>query len=440
MLKVLILLTDGEILEATIKIKTEQVSQDPSKFIKTQLIKSLCKNVGSSLKKICCYNVDNNTEFHLFGFIQKGKTGEPNNHVLIPCESNYNNLFGDIILVKRENGKNVNINIQDYTNFYNNNNNDDSDSDENSEDDMDGEIKSLSNTKVSNKKTILEENDEEEEDDDEEDLDELEVEGEDLDELEGEEEEEEEDEDEDEDEDDDEDNEVDENREDEGIKVTISKKGKSEVYIENKKLKVLDSLEEVVNFNDEVNEECDIIIDDDASSLTETDEIKEIRNGCIKLFSTLVGDDSAIKIEESIIKYICKICVNRKILKSWDNNSFKKMYFNKCRSLYSNLKDDSYIKNTELIKKVKNNEISLENIAFMSFQELFPSHWKKIMDEKYKKEKMMYETKVEAMTDQFKCRRCKSRKCTYYELQTRSADEAMTIFITCLNCGNRWKQ
>ena len=438
MLKVLILLTDGEILEATIKIKTEQVSQEPSNFIKTQLIKSLCKNVGSSLKKICCYKIDNNTEFHLFGFIQKGKLGEPNNHVLIPCESNYNNLFGDIILVKRQNGKNVNINIQDYTNFYNNNNNDDSDSDENSEDDMDSEIKPLSNTKISNKKTILE--DEEEEEEEEEDLDELDVEEEpEEEELDEDDEDEEEDEDVDDDDDDDE-NREDEVNENESIKVTISKKGKSEVYIENKKLKVLDSLEEVVNFNEEINEECDIIIDDDASCLTETEEIKEIRNGCIKLFSTLVGDDKAIKIEESIIKYICKICINRKILKSWDNNSFKKMYFNKCRSLYSNLKDDSYIKNTELIKKVKNNEISLENIAFMSFQELFPSHWKKIMDEKYKKEKIMYETKVEAMTDQFKCRRCKSRKCTYYELQTRSADEAMTIFITCLNCGNRWKQ
>ena len=30
-------------------------------------------------------------------------------------------------------------------------------------------------------------------------------------------------------------------------------------------------------------------------------------------------------------------------------------------------------------------------------------------------------------------------KCTYYQLQTRSADEPMTTFVTCINCGNRWK-
>ena len=51
----------------------------------------------------------------------------------------------------------------------------------------------------------------------------------------------------------------------------------------------------------------------------------------------------------------------------------------------------------------------------------------------------MYEDVAEAMTDQFKCGRCKQRKCTYYELQTRSADEPATIFVTCLDCGKNWK-
>jgi transcription elongation factor S-II len=44
------------------------------------------------------------------------------------------------------------------------------------------------------------------------------------------------------------------------------------------------------------------------------------------------------------------------------------------------------------------------------------------------------------MTDMFKCRRCGSRSCNYYEMQTRSADEPMTQFITCLDCNNHWKQ
>ena len=46
----------------------------------------------------------------------------------------------------------------------------------------------------------------------------------------------------------------------------------------------------------------------------------------------------------------------------------------------------------------------------------------------------------EAMTNLFKCRKCGSRETSYYEVQTRSADEPMTQFITCLKCDNRWKQ
>ena len=46
---------------------------------------------------------------------------------------------------------------------------------------------------------------------------------------------------------------------------------------------------------------------------------------------------------------------------------------------------------------------------------------------------------MEASTDTFTCRICKSKECTYYQMQTRSADEPMTTFVTCINCNNRWK-
>jgi transcription elongation factor S-II len=39
----------------------------------------------------------------------------------------------------------------------------------------------------------------------------------------------------------------------------------------------------------------------------------------------------------------------------------------------------------------------------------------------------------------FSCRKCHNRNTTYYQMQTRGADEPMTNFITCLDCGNNWK-
>ena len=37
------------------------------------------------------------------------------------------------------------------------------------------------------------------------------------------------------------------------------------------------------------------------------------------------------------------------------------------------------------------------------------------------------------------CPKCKGRKIHRIEKQTRSADEPMTTFVTCIECGNRWK-
>lgn len=45
----------------------------------------------------------------------------------------------------------------------------------------------------------------------------------------------------------------------------------------------------------------------------------------------------------------------------------------------------------------------------------------------------------QASTDMFQCGKCRQRKCTYYQMQTRSADEPMTTFVQCVNCGNRWR-
>jgi len=41
---------------------------------------------------------------------------------------------------------------------------------------------------------------------------------------------------------------------------------------------------------------------------------------------------------------------------------------------------------------------------------------------------------------QFRCRKCGGNKTTNYQMQTRSADEPMTVFICCLKCGHRWRE
>ena len=75
----------------------------------------------------------------------------------------------------------------------------------------------------------------------------------------------------------------------------------------------------------------------------------------------------------------------------------------------------------------------------MSHQELNPEMWEEMMEDRKIRLENKYFPKIEASTDNFQCRKCKKNKCTYYQAQTRSADEPMTTYVTCLECGNNWK-
>jgi len=165
------------------------------------------------------------------------------------------------------------------------------------------------------------------------------------------------------------------------------------------------------------------------------------RNKIVEKFDSLICDKYISRnVEKSIYNYIIKLSKNKNIERSWNNDIFRNLYLSKIISIYSNLKSDSYIKNNNFLTLVKNDEIDIKNIATMSVYDIFPENWKEILELKSKKDKLKYELKPEAMTDAFKCRKCGSRSTSYYEVQTRSADEPMTQFITCLNCNNRWKQ
>ena len=165
-----------------------------------------------------------------------------------------------------------------------------------------------------------------------------------------------------------------------------------------------------------------------------------IRNNCVNKINILIDDiNKSRNIEKSIYNFIICYSKENNINRRWDNKIFYNLYFSKIRSIYINLNKNSYVKNDYLYDKIKNDEIKSEEISKLSVYDVFPDNWRKMIDDKIKRDKMKYELKPEAMTERYKCRRCGSRKCSYYELQTRSADEPMTQFFTCLDCKNRWK-
>jgi transcription elongation factor S-II len=115
-----------------------------------------------------------------------------------------------------------------------------------------------------------------------------------------------------------------------------------------------------------------------------------------------------------------------------------KEYKAKFRQLSFNLKDP---KNPDLRRSVADGLISPAVLLDLSPEEL-GSDERRNSNAKIREHatnEAVRGQKKEASTDAFKCGKCKQRKCTYYQLQTRSADEPMTTFVTCVNCDNRWK-
>ena len=144
-------------------------------------------------------------------------------------------------------------------------------------------------------------------------------------------------------------------------------------------------------------------------------------------------------IEKGIYNNTIRYCDSKGILKRWDNKYFKNIYIAKAMSVYSNLDEESYIQNKRFLNRLKTGEFKAHQIAGMEPLQVFPENWKAIYDEKEKRDKVLYEINKGLATDIFTCGRCKKNETTYYQLQTRSADEPMTTFVTCLNCGKRWK-
>ena len=166
-------------------------------------------------------------------------------------------------------------------------------------------------------------------------------------------------------------------------------------------------------------------------SISNPDEFRS--NVVHKLNNVLLNNKYSINLEKGIYNSTLEQSDEKQIIKKWTNKYFVELYINKLRTIFVNLK------NMEIRGLITNKKINAHELAFMSHQEMLPDKWNTIIEDLKIKNQNKYIPKIEASTDNFTCRKCKSKECSYYQLQTRSADESMTTFVTCIKCGNRWK-
>ena len=161
---------------------------------------------------------------------------------------------------------------------------------------------------------------------------------------------------------------------------------------------------------------------------------------CRVLLSEHCDDDDIGELERGIFNASIEEAKRRMIPQTWEHTTFVWIYKMISKRAIGNFNPESYIGNQHLIERWKEGEFTLDQIGRWSPYELKPSHWKQLKDQQFRREKRILEGNLSMATDRFRCSGCHKKMCSYYELQTRSADEPMTIFISCLNCGKNWKQ
>ena len=109
----------------------------------------------------------------------------------------------------------------------------------------------------------------------------------------------------------------------------------------------------------------------------------------------------------------------------WDTTAFREMYRSRAISLFPHRHLSATMGSIEF--------------ANSSAVDQHPDRWRDILQQALEKDKAKYSKKTTANIEMY-CRSCKKKsKCDYYQVQTRSADEPMTTFVTCLECDTRWK-
>jgi DNA-directed RNA polymerase subunit M/transcription elongation factor TFIIS len=158
------------------------------------------------------------------------------------------------------------------------------------------------------------------------------------------------------------------------------------------------------------------------------------RGQYVILLSKLLNDiKMSIDIEESIFEFaLIHTTINNLLYKF-----ISPVYKDKYNEIFLNIDENSYLKNNTLKEKLISGKLKTKTIAFMSPDQLHPEKCAFILK---KRQYRLDKEQNMATTDIYKCYKCGERKCKISQLQTRSADEPITTFVTCTICYNTFTQ
>ncbi len=150
----------------------------------------------------------------------------------------------------------------------------------------------------------------------------------------------------------------------------------------------------------------------------------------------------AINLERSAYNYTVNRHSNEHAY--WNKNPVEETYKTRVRQLMFNLDEAKKgVRNSQLIRRLLLGTVTAQDIGeSMNYMDMYPdryrSHFEQVQKD-FEQRKNLKETDLTNVNGMLKCSRCKGKKTTYEAKQTRSGDEPMTIFATCLNCDHTWR-
>ena len=168
--------------------------------------------------------------------------------------------------------------------------------------------------------------------------------------------------------------------------------------------------------------------------MIKVDDPETFRSKIIENLNAIIKNEKiSINVEKSVFNSSLDQAKTQKVIKKWDNKYFVDIYVLILKKVFINLK------NEDTLNRLRSKKIRSSDFGGMTHIEICPEIWEDLIEKKKKRDENKFNGNITATTDNFTCYKCKSQKCSYYQLQTRSADEPMTTYVDCLNCGNRWK-
>jgi DNA-directed RNA polymerase subunit M/transcription elongation factor TFIIS len=147
-----------------------------------------------------------------------------------------------------------------------------------------------------------------------------------------------------------------------------------------------------------------------------------------------IGLHNPQELETCILQRCIRDCTRQQIEVSWANPKFWNHYRGRCIQFYENMKKNE----NDWVKRLNLGEVTFSTFSEMNAVDLEPRCWKEHIEKQIEKDKHLYKNSSASIF--FYCSQCKKKaRCDYYQMQTRSADEPMTTFVTCLECDRRWK-